>query len=114
MNKIPTKNKKILKKIGNDHYDLNSFYKGDCCLVVAAAYGDEGLTPCHIGSSNCCITSSGDSICGYYMGHFDVDMDGHKRFIVMCSSLVLCEEHIDYYDDGDGMNGKINREDFEL
>lgn len=76
-----------------DYYvKRNDNYKEDYNLVVGIEYGIEGILACHKNSSdNGCVSSSGDSICGCYMGHEKINLsDGNCLFIVRCYGEVKC------------------------
>lgn len=53
-------------------------YLDQCRRLEVKPYGHEGLVPvrpeeCYHGADGCCISSSGNSICGGYEGHYDED-----------------------------------------
>ncbi|GAB6155451.1 hypothetical protein JCM17380_42020 [Desulfosporosinus burensis] len=60
-------------------------------LVMGVSYGSEGIVPCHSGcDNNCCISDSGDVLCGGYMEHSEVTetVTGAKLYVVKCHNTV--------------------------
>lgn len=72
-------------------YGINEEYDEDFSLVVGVRYGSEGIIACHKGCLGSCISSSGDSICGGYRGHEEVEVKGTPLYIVRCSTDIKCK-----------------------
>lgn len=62
-------------------------------LVLGMWYGNGGIQPCHSGCEGVCESSSGDSLCGGFMGYIPIDVKGTQLYIVMCAYGVRCECH---------------------
>ena len=57
--------------------DKNQKYDCEFDLVVAVHYGSEGLKPAFKRSDSACVSGSGDSLCGGYMGHQEIELSDH-------------------------------------
>jgi hypothetical protein len=78
--------------LNKKHYDRNEFYNDEFDLVVGVSYGSEGIAPCNRGCKDCCVSSSGDCICGGCFGWEEVVVDGTKLYIVKCATSMECIE----------------------
>lgn len=61
-------------------------------LIMGVSCGNEGIIPCHRGCCDhtCCISDSGDDLCGGYIEHSKVTetVKGTKLYVVMCQNAV--------------------------
>ena len=69
-------------------YIEDDMYKEDVDLIVGMRYGRDGIQPCHSGSIAVC--ESGDSLCGGFLGHRPINVNGTQLFIVMCAEGAQC------------------------
>ncbi|HBW34072.1 hypothetical protein [Desulfosporosinus sp. BICA1-9] len=71
-------------------YEISELYE-KINLIMGVSYGSEGIIPCHrCCDNNCCISDSGDVLCGGYMEHSEVTetVTGAKLYVVKCHNAV--------------------------
>lgn len=70
----------------------NTKYNGESFIVVVR-YGTEGIVPCFRSCPECvgCVSSSGETICGNYGGHIDIEVEGQTLHLVRCLGQIYCD-----------------------
>lgn len=82
-----------IAKLYSKYTELYDMYDEEVDLVIGMRYGHDGIQPCHSGCKGVCESSSGDSLCGGFMGCESINVGGTKLFIVMCSFGAQCKCH---------------------
>ncbi len=80
----------ICEKIKPVEYCKEFTDDNNISYVLATQYGSNGRTPTSSFLKGACLSSSGDSACGGYLG--DEKIDGTNLYIVSCSNGLECHK----------------------
>ncbi len=82
-----------ISKLYCKYIGLYDRYEEEVDLILGMSYGLEGVQPCHSGCKGVCESSSGNSLCGGYLGCIPINVEDTRLYIIKCSFGAQCEYH---------------------